>query len=806
MTSRKNIERRRSDVAGSTWRANTTNMNEPYAFKFYDTLECKHNLLRVVVAELPWGSLKAVPNMGVDFGMLPAKFSAQSLMLEFFAVFEKKITSICNDEPLDKALNRSSPLRRTDDVYLDNLLKTLNGVCEICLPSVLSALINWYEQQQKVSLTESGETRDRSVKRTLVASYLFCVVLVEILPQIHFHPTDCEQQVNFIISTAFNQISYRDPVVFGINYNNSLIVAETFAEVIGVLSQSHSKLVQRKFFEMLNDLRKEALTSVTVRNIISLLMGMKFFRIKTQTYADFETGVAFLDELGSYYLEVDLKQKDLKAAYPLLTCLLCISQSKFFLSSWVQFLNLTLANLKNKDPKISRIALESLYRLLWVYIIRNSCEGNTATRSRLESICGSLFPRGNRNVIPRDAPLNIFVKIIHFIAQQKLDFAFKEIIFDLLGCNRASRTISIYPERMNIGIRALMVIADSLQQKEPPPVMPRSIGPITSGTIQRAKKTYLTKPLTADIARTLGLEQYYMPCRKAFDAILRALDTQVGRPLMLTVAQTRGKEYEDIIAGDVRAKLDLLRTCLAAIPRLLPDPMSHQELIEMLIRMLTHIDEELRGSAYQTLQNLMTECVEWREEIVHSFLRFLTTTIQDTYPTLLESTVRFLLQLLCAWKIALNSEKKRENQENLPPGEILSSHNANLKNGSAYPTPPSSKQVVGSISESLPTHSNRNMASSFLGNSTAYALHCIEGFAIVLLCQIRSQMKKLAISLLKEAKQLLVHLCPEQFSESIISERHIRPVIEVLDDATPYVVTKYIEHVPLSERVNCFNV
>lgn len=63
-----------------------------------------------------------------------------------------------------------------------------------------------------------------------------------------------------------------------------------------------------------------------------------------------------------------------------------------------------------------------------VYIIRNNCEGNTATRSRLESICGSLFPKGNRAIIPRDAPLNIFVKIIHFIAQQKLDFAFKVIL------------------------------------------------------------------------------------------------------------------------------------------------------------------------------------------------------------------------------------------------------------------------------------------------------------------------------------------------------------------------------------------
>jgi hypothetical protein len=36
-----------------------------------------------------------------------------------------------------------------------------------------------------------------------------------------------------------------------------------------------------------------------------------------------------------------------------------------------------------------------------------------------------LFPKGARGVIPRDAPQTIFVKIIHFIATGKLDFAFK---------------------------------------------------------------------------------------------------------------------------------------------------------------------------------------------------------------------------------------------------------------------------------------------------------------------------------------------------------------------------------------------
>lgn len=43
--------------------------------------------------------------------------------------------------------------------------------------------------------------------------------------------------------------------------------------------------------------------------------------------------------------------------------------------------NLTVCILlQNKDPKMARVALESLYRLLWVYMIRIKCESNTATQ------------------------------------------------------------------------------------------------------------------------------------------------------------------------------------------------------------------------------------------------------------------------------------------------------------------------------------------------------------------------------------------------------------------------------------------
>lgn len=65
--------------------------------------------------------------------------------------------------------------------------------------------------------------------------------------------------------------------------NNYSIVAETFAEVVGVLSQTHAKLVEKEFFLLLNKYRKEtAMTRSTFANIISLLWAMKFYRIKVK--------------------------------------------------------------------------------------------------------------------------------------------------------------------------------------------------------------------------------------------------------------------------------------------------------------------------------------------------------------------------------------------------------------------------------------------------------------------------------------------------------------------------------------------
>lgn len=248
-------------------------------------------------------------------------------------------------------------------------------------------------------------------------------------------------------------------------------------------------------------------------------------------------------------------------------------------------------------------------------MIRIKCESNSATHSRLASIVNSLFPKGSKAVVPRDTPLNIFVKIIQFIAQERLDFAMREIVFDLLSVGRQIKII-LTPERMSIGLRAFLVVADSLQQKEGDPPMPRTVGVLPSGNTLRVKKTFLNKMLTEDMARNIGISAYYPLVRKSFNDILKALDSQFGRPLMMTNTQNVNKEPDEMITGERKPKIDLFRTCVAAVPRLIPDGMSGRDLVDLLARLTVHMDEELRHLAFQSLQNLVLDFPEWRHDVL----------------------------------------------------------------------------------------------------------------------------------------------------------------------------------------------
>lgn len=231
-----------------------------------------------------------------------------------------------------------------------------------------------------------------------------------------------------------------------------------------------------------------------------------------------------------------------------------------------------------------------------------------------------------------------------------------------------------------------------------------------------------------------------------------------------------------------------------------------------------------------TLQTIIGEFPDWREQVFIGHISLIQSQISDFYPQVLDDSLRLMLQSLTTWKAAIIAEKKREADRIIPTSPLTGHHSLShsthisvsfpntvtsassiLSNSSSphQPTPslcslpessslhsiPTAVTASTCSTTTTPTHSQGAPSASIptSSNSTLSVLHSIEGLAIVYICQTRSNPRKLAVNLLKEIKQIYELLGIEMIDT---------PVIDVLDHATPYVVKKYIEHVPMRERMS----
>lgn len=157
--------------------------------------------------------------------------------------------------------------------------------------------------------------------------------------------------------------------------------------------------------------------------------------------------------------------------------------------------------------------------------------------------------------------------------------------------------------------------------------------------------------LTEDTARSIGMSSYFPYVRRVFVDILRALDVHYGRPLMMTSTQNVNKEPDEMITGERKPRIDLFRTCVAAVPRLIPDGMTGPELVDLLSRLTVHMDEELRGLAYQSLQTLVLDFPDWRQDVIlgNDYLEFFSTFKKEVLMYNLMRKFLFLQVLLSFW-------------------------------------------------------------------------------------------------------------------------------------------------------------
>lgn len=83
--------------------------------------------------------------------------------------------------------------------------------------------------------------------------------------------------------------------------------------------------------------------------------------------------------------------------------------------------------------------------------------------------------------------------------------------------------------------------------------------------------------------------------------------------------------------------------------------MTSSELVDLLSRLTVHMDEELRGLSYCSLQSLVVDFPEWRQDVLWGLTQFVAKDILDTFPQLMDHGLKMILTLLCAWKSALTN-------------------------------------------------------------------------------------------------------------------------------------------------------
>ena len=82
------------------------------------------------------------------------------------------------------------------------------------------------------------------------------------------------------------------------------------------------------------------------------------------------------------------------------------------------------------------------------------------------------------------------------------------------------------------------------------------------------------------------------------------------------------------------------------------------------------MDEELRALAFNTLQALMLDFPDWREDVLSGFVYFIVREVTDVHPTLLDNAVKMLVQLINQWKQATQMHNKIQDSQ-VPDSSIV---------------------------------------------------------------------------------------------------------------------------------------
>eukprot|EP00127_Corallochytrium_limacisporum_P000678 Clim_evm77s22 gene=Clim_evmTU77s22 len=437
------------------------------------------------------------------------------------------------------------------------------------------------------------------------------------------------------------------------------------------------------------------------------------------------------------------KSKYLLSCFPLIVNILSCSQKGFFLEHWSSFLNIALSNLKNKDGLTARLCFACAHRLLYVYVMRIKQEDGKVVGSRLKLVCADMFPKGTRQMLPKDTDPDAFAQVIRLMAHAKFEYAMEDVILDILSNMNIQSSKSIPFSRIMTGLRAYLYILRDRDEKIKEVEFPTYVnanaservdglpGTTSSGMMNAADSSTTealsNRPvLSQQRLENIGMARYHAAVGAALSDLLVAMNASCVHTFV---------DNPTSVSGDLQRGQGVLKLCLQSMPYVMPTRLSKQDMLTVIARNTIHVDKNIRKTALECLKRIVDQCPHLRGAVVSGYCHFVMNEIPDTHLHVLEGVCMLLRQIVAHCRdIIIRESRAYSGEATAQSPDVKSSSTAG---------PAANESGVGS--------SDPSGVNTSIGEQHFIALEAV-GISLLILPIV--SLRRLGILLLRDAKHL----------------------------------------------------
>ncbi|KZV99602.1 hypothetical protein EXIGLDRAFT_698301 [Exidia glandulosa HHB12029] len=519
-----------------------------------------------------------------------------------------------------------------------------------------------------------------SERKSVAAEYILCRALIIVLGSVP--PNGLGERLGaHLEQLTFNQYEMSSKLLHPTI--NQRANAQLYGKLLAQMSLIRFVSLTDRFIAELAPIANGQVPKEAEPKFEHIVMGLKHIQMKAWPPEVFEEAAEFMEQLAKCYVNVHgsrlrlvfaeallqllhpigktaqaevnhpmwaralegiyIKTKEMMAkrqywtiAYPLLVVSLCVAPRDFFLQNWSYVFELGAAKLKERTGRL--LILNALTRLLWVYIYR-CAEPTSSVLVKLATLIKYIFPpsRTNSGWAPDDRnQLDVLVYIVHYILLRHSEYG-QELVLGLLQepSNSASTTFQLSdPERVVVGIRAVLVTLHAMEKDVTTPVWPSSWdlnSPIPAtdypASADRLLDDFWEQPQRAG---TGAADFFRTRCARHIETLALSLGARLARchyfdaQFALARLGDSAEERDAFVVREHREdgrgvhvtypktlvqEIYIVQACLDALPRCLGAPGSGKldQLLEIALESVVNVEPSLGAAAGKALLRLAND-------------------------------------------------------------------------------------------------------------------------------------------------------------------------------------------------------